>query len=159
MTAKVKDRPKARAAYEADLYSWVQEQVALLRSGQLDEIDAQNIAEELRDVGNSEYAQLESALRVLIMHMLKWDQQPEFRTRSWVFTIAEQRDRYHVVLGKNPGLKPHLDTMRSHVYRSARRWAANETNLHESEFPKTCPYDWDDLLDRPFEADSAPAPR
>ncbi|RXF75639.1 DUF29 domain-containing protein [Hansschlegelia zhihuaiae] len=159
MATKIKDRPKARSGHDSDLYSWVQEQVALLKAGRLDEIDADNIAEELRDVGNSEYAQLESALRVLIMHMLKWDQQPEFRTRSWVFTIAEQRDRYAVVLRKNPGLKQHLETMRSDVYRSARRWAANETNLHESEFPRECPYDWDDLLSRPFETDSVPAPK
>lgn len=156
MVAKVKDRPKAGVRYDEDRFTWVQEQVALLRAGRLDEIDARNIAEELRDVGGSEYAQLESALRVLIMHMLKWDQQPEFRTRSWVYSIAEQRDRYRRVLRKNPGLKQHLETMRSDIYPSARRWAADETNLHESEFPAECPYDWDVILNRPFETDSVP---
>ena len=159
MTAKVKDRPKARTDYGADLYTWVQEQVALLKAGRLDEIDADNIAEELRDVGGSEYAQLESALRVLVMHMLKWDQQPEFRTRSWVYSIAEQRKRYRKVLKKSPGLKQHLAEILSDAYESARRWAADETHLHESEFPKTCPYDWDDILNRPFDADSAPPSR
>ena len=59
-----------------------------LRAGRLDEIDAQNIAEERRARANSQAA---SCLRVLLMHMLKWDQQPEHRTRSWIFSIREQR--------------------------------------------------------------------
>lgn len=151
---------KKRTRYEDDLYSWVQEQVALLRAGRVDEIDAANIAEELRDVGLSEYDKLESALRVLLMHMLKWDQQPEFRTRSWVFSILEQRQRYAKVLRKNPGLKPHRGEALVDAYKSARRWAAEETNLSPGEFPDECPYDWKDILERPFELDSVKtAPR
>src|SRR5215213_2020801 len=92
-----KERPaakKRRTRYEDDLYAWVNEQVELLRAGRLDEIDAENIAEELSDLGKDEFAKLQSCLRVLLMHMLKWDQQPEHRTRSWVFSIREQRRRY-----------------------------------------------------------------
>ena len=42
-------------------------------------------------MGSNEYDKLESALRVLLMHMLKWDHQPDKRTRSWENTIAIQR--------------------------------------------------------------------
>src|SRR3954452_855418 len=97
----IKERPRAdegppaeRVRYEDDLYTWVNEQVALLRAGRLDEIDAENIAEELAGVGRSETAKLRSILRVLVMHMLKWDQQPEFRARSWVHSIRDQRKRF-----------------------------------------------------------------
>ena len=85
------------------------------------------------------------------MHMLKWDQQPEFRTRSWVFSILEQRQRYAKVLRKNPGLKPRRGEALIDAYKSARRWAAEETNLSLREFPDECPYSWDDILQRPFE--------
>lgn len=143
-----------RTPYDQDLYTWAQEQVALLRAGRLDEIDAENIAEELEDVGRSEYDKLESALRVLVMHMLKWDQQPEFRTRSWIFSITEQRRRYEKVVKKNPGLKPHREEALTDAYHGARLWAAEETNLSVGEFPSECPYTWDDLLERPFDLDS-----
>jgi hypothetical protein len=159
MAAKVKDRPKARTAYEADYYTWINEQVELLLAGRVEEIDAKNIAEELSDMGRSEYRALESSLRTLIMHMLKWDQQPEHRTRSWAFSIDEQRRRVTRTLKQNPGLKPHCAEAVEDAYPIARNWAANETNLHVSEFPKSCPYGWDDLLNRPFEMDSVPAPR
>ena len=152
--AKERAPAKKRTRYEEDLYSWVQEQVALLRAGRVNEIDAANIAEELSDVGSSEYDKLESALRVLLMHMIKWDQQPEFRTRSWVFSILEQRQRYAKVLRKNPGLKPRRGEALIDAYKSARRWAAEETNLSLGEFPDECPYSWDDILQRPFELDS-----
>ncbi|MDQ3559327.1 MAG: DUF29 domain-containing protein, partial [Pseudomonadota bacterium] len=39
------------ARYESDLYAWSREQAALLRAGRLGEIDAENIAEEVLDVG------------------------------------------------------------------------------------------------------------
>ena len=159
----VKERPAAsdassgtRARYEDDLYTWVNEQVELLRAGRLDEIDAQNIAEELSDVGASQYDKLWSSLRVLVMHMLKWDQQPEFRTPSWVYSIREQRNRYAKILKKNPGLASRRDEALADAYDSARLWAANETSLPVDEFPDECPYTWDDILNRPFETDPKP---
>jgi hypothetical protein len=143
-----------RTRYADDLYTWVEEQVALLRAGRVDALDLDNIAEELSDVGSAQYSQMESALRVLIMHMLKWDQQPEKRTPSWIYAIREQRLRYAKILRKNPGLKPHLNTMRDEIYTISRNWAADECHLPPGEFPPECPFTWDDLLERPFDLDS-----
>ncbi|WP_342166048.1 DUF29 domain-containing protein [Methylobacterium sp. SD21] len=143
-----------RTRYEDDLYTWVREQVALLRAGRVDALDLDNIAEELSDVGSSQYSQMESTLRVLIMHMLKWDQQPEKRTPSWIYSIREQRRRYVKILKKNPGLKSQLDEIRAGIYPVSRDWASDECHLSPDEFPPECPYDWDDLLERPFDFDS-----
>src|SRR5437660_9689680 len=98
-----------RARYDQDLYSWAAEQAALLRAGKIAEADALNIAEELDDVGNEQYDKLESALRVILLHLLKWDHQPERRTRSWQASIKVQRNHVRKVLRKNPGLKPLID--------------------------------------------------
>ena len=133
--------------YEDDLYTWVQEQVALLRAGAVDALDLEHIAEELSDVGGAQYHQLESTLRVLLMHMLKWDQQPEHRTRSWIFSIREQRRRYARLLLKNPGLQSRAEEARDAAYADARDWASNETHLVPETFPSDCPYEWNDILD------------
>ena len=98
-----KTKPAKRTRYEEDPYTWVSEQVALLRAGRLDEIDAENVAEELSDVGGEQYNRLESALEVLLMHMLKWDHQPGRRSRSWSLTIEEHRLRVAMQLRKNQG--------------------------------------------------------
>jgi hypothetical protein len=146
-------RKAARASprYEEDVYAWAQEQARLLRDGRLGEVDTDNVAEEILDVGRHEYDKLESALRVLLTHMLKWDHQPERRSRSWVNTIAEQRDRVELQLDENPSLKSRLDEAVRRGYRTARRSASTEADLPLEAFPETCPYDWDAIVNRPFE--------
>ena len=63
-------RGGARARYASDLYGWATEQAALLRAGRIAEADAKNIAEELDDVGSEQCDKLESALRLILLHLL-----------------------------------------------------------------------------------------
>jgi Domain of unknown function DUF29 len=84
------DEP-VRAEYGHDFYSWLMEQARHLREGRFDVLDRNNLAEEIESLGREQFNKLVSALRVLMAHVLKWDQQPSLRTRSWVLTIEEQR--------------------------------------------------------------------
>lgn len=140
----------AGTAYEADLYTWVQEQVALLRAGKLDALDFENIAEELSDVGSEQYDKLESAVDVLVAHMLKWDRQPERRSRSWAITIAEQRKRIAKQLRKNPGLRSRMTEAVEDGYDLGRLRAAREMRCAPDDLSLSCPYTWDDIQNRPF---------
>src|SRR5208337_2437094 len=99
----------AAPSKESDLCSWAVRQAELLRAGRLSEIDPAGIAEEIDDVGEEQYLRLESALRVLMLHLLKWDHQPAMRSRSWTITVREQRRRVLRQFKKNPGLKSQLD--------------------------------------------------
>lgn len=156
-----KERPAAgepaaaRARYEDDLYTWANEQVALLRAGRLDEIDAENIAEELGDVGAEQYDKLESVLEVLLMHILKWDHQPERRSRSWSLTILEQRRRITKQLRKNPGLESRLAEAVEDGFELGRIRAAREMRVGLESLPASCPYDWDAIMNREFDFDEA----
>src|ERR1700683_520841 len=99
----VREETKRPDARERDIYSWSLHQAELLRAGRLTEIDAAAIAEEIDDVGEEQYDKLESALRVLMLHLLKWDHQPEKRSRSWAASVREQRRRVVRQFRKNPG--------------------------------------------------------
>jgi hypothetical protein len=136
--------------YKHDRYGWAQHQAALLRAGRIAEIDAVNVAEEIDDVGGAEYDKFESALRVLFVHMLKWDFQPRRRSRSWMLTIREQRIRVAKSLRHNPSLKSVLDDVLTDAYQEAVLGAARETDLPLATFPQTCPYDWHAATERPF---------
>jgi Domain of unknown function DUF29 len=140
----------AAAAKERDLYSWAARQAALLREGRIGEIDADAIAEEIDDVGEEQYHRLESALRVLMHHLLKWDYQPAARSRSWTITIREQRRRADRQLRKNPGLKARLSEALSDAYEDARDDAAKETGLPTRTFPVGMPFAFVDLIERPI---------
>lgn len=147
------------ARYADDLYGWVEQQIALLRAGRLDEIDADNIAEELSDVAHNQYDKLESALRVLMLHLLKWDHQATHRSRSWVSTVHEQRKRITRVLRKNPSLKPHISEAVAEGYEDARDDAVEETGLAVRIFPADCPYDWAAITTRVIMLDDLKSPR
>lgn len=144
------DAKPGEAAYERDFYSWALEQARLVREGRWDGVDRENVAEEIESLGREQFNRLESALRVLMMHMLKWDHQPDRRSRSWVLSIEAQRVRIERVLDVNPGLKPRIPEAITHGYRLARIEAAQETGLDKGRFPEHCPYDWDALTARDF---------
>jgi hypothetical protein len=136
------------ARYDRDLYSWAVEQAELLRTGRIAEADALNIAEELDDVGNEQYEKLESALRIILLHLLRWDRQPERRSRSCHLSISIQRRHVLKVLRKNPGLKALADEAVTEAYDIARIEAAAQTLLEDESFPLECPYSWNDIMDR-----------
>jgi hypothetical protein len=46
--------------YEQDFYGWTQEQAALLRAGQLNDLDITNLIEEVESMGRSEKRALET---------------------------------------------------------------------------------------------------
>lgn len=151
---KAAARPAAAGtAYEDDFYTWTQEQGARLRAGDLTGLDLENLAEEIETLGRSEFNSLASAWRVILLHMLKWDHQPERRTRGWAISIRAQRDNAADVLTDNPGLKGRLTEALERAYRGARLEAANETGLPVKTFPVACPYTLEDLRTRPFPAD------
>lgn len=137
-----------RAEYEADFYSWSLDQARLIRARQWARVDIENIAEEIESLGRGEFNKLESALRVLLTHILKWDYQPRKRSRSWALSIKAQRIEVEDVLADNPGLKSRLDEAIARAYRKARLEAAKETGLDESVFPETCGHGFTEMMQR-----------
>lgn len=160
-SSKVRSKPDAPTdgpRYAEDIYGWVQHQMMLLKAGRFDEIDAENVAEELSDVGGEQYDKLESALRVLLLHLLKWDHQPTHRSRSWVNSVRVQRKHIARVLRKNPSLKPHVPEATKEAYGDARDDAAFEIRLEKNAFPVDCPYDWSTINTRVIEFDDVRSP-
>ncbi len=126
--------------HENDLYAWTRQQVQLLKSGQLSALDVSNLIDEVDDMGGSIRNQLESRLEVLLMHLLKWQYQPNYRGRSWQLTIKQQRRKIERLIRKNPSLQNTLDQTLADAYGDAILAAAKETGMAENIFPEQCPY-------------------
>ncbi len=136
--------------YQEDFYAWTVEQARLLRSGEFSQLDVENIVEELESMGRSDKREIESRLTVLLAHLLKWQVQIGFRSRSWSATIREQRDRVRDLLSESPSLRPVASSVRPALYARARRMAADETGLSETAFPVDCPFAADQVLAEDF---------
>ena len=138
--------------YAADGYGWAMAQAALIRDGRSDEIDWENVAEEIESVGRSERSALKSHLIQVIIHMLKWDVQPERRGRSWYLSIINHRDDAEIVLAENPSLKAELNSILADAVQYAKRRTPRDTNLPRKLF-EGMNYTLDEVFNRPFEWD------
>ncbi len=157
MTAATK-KPKVPPAkpasdYDEDFYTWLNQQAALLRARAFDELDIENLAEEIEDLGKEQFNKLVSAYRIILLHMLKWDHQPTHRSRSWAGSIKTQRLSLVALLEDNPGLKSRRKSAVDRAFQMARIEAATETRLPEAQFPASCAYSLDDISNRNFPFD------
>jgi Domain of unknown function DUF29 len=150
MSTKTLDRKAAKVsrAYEADLYGWVEDQVTLLKAQEVGSIDASHIMQELEDLGRTEFNKVVSALRVILLHLLKWDHQPQRRSRSWANSVRTQRQRLADELEDSPSLKAQIGKAIARAYRNAINDACSETGLTMEAFPESCPYSWEDISSR-----------
>ncbi|MCM0589124.1 MAG: DUF29 domain-containing protein [Gloeotrichia echinulata IR180] len=136
--------------YETDFYRWTIEQSERLRLGQFNELDLANLAEEIASLGRQERRELENRLGVLIGHLLKWEYQPEKRTRSWQVTINTQRREIQKLLGDNPSLKSYLDLAAIEGFVSGLDLMLAETSIKKKVLPSDCPYTIGQIFDSSF---------
>jgi hypothetical protein len=136
--------------YERDFFEWTQRTAELLNQGRLEVADIRHIAEELEDLGKSDQREVESYLRRLIMHLLKWQMQPSKRGRSWLNSIIDSRASLQSVFKQSPSLKRLAAKAVVEIYPYAVRQAAAQTGLSLRSFPTRCPYRFDELMDPDF---------
>jgi hypothetical protein len=116
-------------------------------------MDAINIAEELESMSISHHHALINRLKILLMHLLKWQFQSEKRSRSWKRTIIEQRQRIQQLLETSPSLKYQIDEKVPKAYEYAVALAAGETGLPKSTFPQLCQFTLEQILNEDFYPD------
>jgi hypothetical protein len=141
--------------YQQDFYGWTQWQVQALADRQISELDWQNLQEELQALGRQEYRELVSRLSVLLGHLLKWQYQPENRSRSWFLTIREQRRAINRHLHRNPSLKSCIVDALEDGFEAGVDLALRETNLPLRAFPKRCPYEFEEIIVDSFICDTS----
>jgi hypothetical protein len=136
--------------YERDFCLWLKRQAELLREGRLDELDVANLLDEIESMGRKDKKAVKSNLAVVLMHLLKHEFQPKRRSRSWLDSILEHRQRLRDDLAESPSLRGHLEAVFPAAYADARARAITQTGLPERAFPRTSPYTLEEALDPEF---------
>lgn len=151
--AKTLEKP---SLYDEDYVTWLEEQVAHLRAGRLQALDLENVAEELEGLAKYQRHQLQNRLEVLILHLLKWDHQPDQRANRWRSSVVEQRTRIRRLLRESPSLGREVEPICHDVYPDAVRRAVIETRLSESAFSPDLPYSVEQIFERELPAEELP---
>ncbi|MGB7413582.1 MAG: DUF29 domain-containing protein [Thermosynechococcaceae cyanobacterium] len=135
--------------YAQDFYAWTQYQVGLLRAGRLGEVDLENLVDEIESLGKQQQQELRNRLGVLLGHLLKWHYQPEARSKSWVYTIKEQRREIRRHLKENPSLKPYLNEAIVIGYEKGLDLVGRETPLYPEQLSQSCPFSETEIFENP----------
>jgi hypothetical protein len=136
----------AQTLYQTDFDRWLQETANLLRSGDVKQVDYQNLAEEIEDMVGSRKDALESNLIRVLQHLLKWKYQPQKRTNIWKASITEHSLRLNKAFKKSHSLKAYFEQVFAECYQDTRLITAQETGLDIHVFPDICPFAQVDVL-------------
>jgi Domain of unknown function DUF29 len=150
LIAECEKNPNTNNLYEQDYLQWIEATLQQLRSRNYENVDWENLLAEIEDMGKRDRRSLESNLVIVLLHLLKWQFQPEHRTGSWSASIAEHRRRIAKLLKDSPSSIAYIDSIFAECYEDAREQAYLETGLPQETFPINCPYQIADVLDRQF---------
>ncbi len=133
--------------HERDFYGWVEEQCAALRDQDSSRLDWAGLREELEALGRQEYRELVSRLGVLLGHLLKWDLQPDRRSRGWFCGIREQRRAIQRLLSQNPSLRAKATAALTDGFETGVDLVLRETDLPLRALPAVSPWSLEQALD------------
>jgi len=140
----------SQTLYETDYLQWIETTVEKLQNQDYANVDWENLIEEIADMGKSERRSLKSNLIVILVHLLKWQFQPEKFIGSWEASIIEHRRRVKEALDDSPSLKSYLESVFADCYAQAVKQAKAETNLPVEFFPLMCAYELPEVTDDEF---------
>ncbi len=137
----------AKTLYGTDFAEWSAQTAELLLQRRFDEIDIENVAEEIKSLGDSQFQGARSQLRRMLMHLIKQKIQPERDGASWRASIVNAQREIFDAIDSSPSLRRRLTGRLDQLYRQAIEDAQYETGLKAEEIPAECPFTLAQLLD------------
>ncbi|MBI5651321.1 MAG: DUF29 domain-containing protein [Chloroflexi bacterium] len=110
--------------------------------------DARDGIEELVEaLGRADRRALRSQLLRLMAHILKWKNQPNLRSRSWVVTIASARLEIEEILEDEPGLKAEL----AELVKKLGAGAAHIAKKEMGQSPANAQLSWQEIFEDEYD--------
>ena len=146
-SAAIAEPPEAVDLYDRDFVAWCLATGEALRRGRFEELDIENLIDEVEAMAKSQVHALDSSLQVLLLLFLNRQFQPGERSSSWESAIVSQRGRIQGRLEDSPSLRGGMELRLDRSYQIARHKAALETGTPIEDFPSSCPYTVEQILD------------
>jgi Domain of unknown function DUF29 len=157
---------QTKTLYDRDFYAWTQQQAELIKTGNWQHVDVENLVEEIESLGKQQRQELHNRLGILLGHLLKSRYKPEgipieydfhrLGKRIWRATIREQRRAIQRHLHENPSLKPHLPEAIEIGYQDGLDLFDRETTITPEALqalPQTCPFSEFEIFEEPIKLD------
>lgn len=143
------DTPDLAGLYDADILAWSERQADALRRRAANEVDWDNVAEEIEDMGNNVVRSVASHLVLALLHDLKAEAWPLSRDMPHWRAEArlhrdEARDAY------TPSMAARKELQVDRLYRRALRGLPDAIDgTPPLPLPLTCPVTLEEMLAEP----------
>jgi len=146
------DRELRHRLQEEAFDAWARRTADLLRRQQWDAIEWEAVIEVLESMPRGSRWELRHRLRHLLLHLLMWASQPDYRRtgHSWRDNIRAQRARLALLLADNPALHQEGAPVLQQIYTNAVDEAMTQTHLPREAFPAACPWTFAQVLEETF---------
>lgn len=120
-----------------------------LQCGDVPEATA-GIQELIDALSRSERRALRSQLARLMLHVIKWQAQPERRSRSWQRTINQARWEIEDIQEETPSLNR---AVIERVWANCLRSALEDAEVEMGQKPTVTALSWEEVFDREYDVD------
>lgn len=146
--------------YERDYYTWALEQERALLEHRIEELDWENLADEVGDLGRSERRALTSQAETLIEHLLKlaFASPAAIRAnrRLWQITVRVSRRKINGLLARSPGLRSSTQDLFVEAWPTGRDEALKSLKGKDEAVPETPLWSFEQAMDEEFEPSKRP---
>lgn len=133
--------------YEQDEHAWLEQQITLMQSGKLADLDKENLIQYLTEVTIRDRRELRSRIAILLQHLLKIQIQPNCVSRSWIATIVGQQREIRILLESVPSIRTYLPQILPSAYQDAVRSVLKETGISIDRLPAQSPWTLEQALE------------
>jgi hypothetical protein len=148
----IKLRDRLSVLYEEDFVAWVDETARLMKEGITADLDWEHIIEEMEGLGSEQRHKVDSYLLQLLIHLLLyqyWDDERQWSGRGWRGEIVNFRTQLEILFRSKTLYNYYLQEVEE-IYPKAVRQAQEKSGLPKTEFPETCPFTPDQIVDYDF---------
>lgn len=130
-------------------YQTAQEIEQELERGNIQEAST-GLKELIEALGRSEKRALKSHLTRLMAHVIKWETQPDKRSRSWIATIYNAREEIKDIQEETPSLTNEIiDEVWEKCFKAAKREAEGDMNQDSSVIELS----WEEVFENKYNLD------
>lgn len=142
----------ATSLYDADYYTWVNEQIRLLHLRQFDQLDLEHLPDELETLTWLVQREIKTNLEIICNHLLKYKYAREYLNdepccSSWRTALWLARENISDQLKDSPSLGDYPAFELDYRYKKAVNQVYQETKLPDGVLPQACPWTVNQVLD------------